>query len=203
MNEIVSNEKEKIIIEAARKRFARFGFSKVTMDEIASDVEMGKASLYYYFPTKENIFTQVIKEEQNELANELESIVHEDISCSEKLIKYVNVRLNFFHKLVNLGTLSTHSFMDQKSIYKKLFTEFETREHSYVNAIIKEGMNTGEFKKDIANETANVLLHILQGLRFRVMKQYRDIELNEIVFEELQKEMNIAINLIVNGILKY
>lgn len=202
MNEELISEKEKIIIEAARKRFARYGFSKVTMDEIALDVDMGKASLYYYFPTKESIFTQVIKEEQNELANELESIIHENISCSEKLIKYVNVRLNFFHKLVNLGTLSTHSFMDQKSIYKKLFTEFEAREFIFVQTIIAEGIKKSEFRKDLDNDTPNVLIHILQGLRFRVLKQYRDIEIDEKVFEELKMEMNIAIKLIVNGILK-
>ena len=37
--------KEKAIIKAARERFAHFGFSKVTMDEIAADIEMGKACL--------------------------------------------------------------------------------------------------------------------------------------------------------------
>ena len=52
-----SKEREKPIIEAARKRFAHYGFSKVTMEEIAADAEMGKASLYYYFPTKEELFS--------------------------------------------------------------------------------------------------------------------------------------------------
>ena len=45
-----NNLKEKEILEAARSRFAHYGYSKVTMEEIALDVEMGKASLYYYFP---------------------------------------------------------------------------------------------------------------------------------------------------------
>ena len=64
--------KQQIIIDAARDRFAHFGFSKVTMDEIASDVELGKASLYYYFPTKEELFKAVITLEQDELKNDID-----------------------------------------------------------------------------------------------------------------------------------
>ncbi len=67
--------KEKIIIEAARNRFAHYGFSKVTMEEIALDVDMGKASLYYYFPTKEDLFRSVISQEINELQKNIEQIL--------------------------------------------------------------------------------------------------------------------------------
>jgi TetR/AcrR family transcriptional regulator len=56
---MAEKSREKSIIEAAKERFAHFGFSKVTMEEIASDVDLGKASLYYYFPTKEDLFKAV------------------------------------------------------------------------------------------------------------------------------------------------
>ena len=202
MAENTQGEKEKIIIDAARKRFGRYGFSKVTMDEIASDVELGKASLYYYFPTKESIFNQVISEEQNELANEIETIISKNIPSSEKLMEYVKVRINFFQKLVNLGTLSVHSFYDSKSIYKKLFSEFEAKEFGFMQTILNEGIKKGEFRKDLDKETPPVLLHILQGLRLRVLKKYKEIELDEKVIKDLQKEMHIAFTMIINGILK-
>lgn len=197
-----TKEKEQVIIKAARERFAHFGFAKVTMDEIAADVEMGKASLYYYFPTKESIFQLVIKQEQDELAAEFESIIKQKISCREKLIEYIDVRLNHFQRLVNLGTLSAHSFNDTKSVYKKLFIAFEATELNFLETILKEGIDKGEFRKDLDKETASVILHIIQGLRFRVLKQHREIELNENVIKGLQNEMVIAINLLINGILK-
>lgn len=195
-------DKEKSIIEAARKRFAHYGFSKVTMDEIAADIEMGKASLYYYFPTKESIFTRVIKQEQDELAYEIESIIGKNISCEQKLTEYVKVRLNYFQKLVNLGTLHAHSFMDNKSIYKKLFGEFEAKELVFVQNILDEGIKKGSFRKDLEKGTAHVILHLLQGLRFRVLKERTDLEHSEKAMKELQKEMNIAVNLILKGIIK-
>ena len=74
MSENLSGEKTQNILSAARRRFAHYGFSKVTMDEIAGDVEMGKASLYYYFPTKEDLFKAVVIQEQNEFVNYIETL---------------------------------------------------------------------------------------------------------------------------------
>jgi len=198
---IGNSDKEKIIIEAARRRFARYGFNKVTMDEIAADIEMGKASLYYYFPTKESIFKQVILQEQAELENEIRTIILKNISCGDKLIEYVNKRLNYFEKLVNLGTLSIYSFMDTKSVYRELFSQFQAKETSLIDLIVNDGIKRGEFKKDLDKKTSGVILHVLQGLRLVMLRQYRDIELNEKMIGQLRKEMLLSMKLILNGIL--
>ena len=95
-----------------------------------------------------------------------------------------------------------HSLTDTKSIYKKLFTEFEVRELALIQNMIDEGIKKGEFKKDLEKETPSVILHILQGLRFRVLKQSRELERDEKLIKELQKEMDLAIKIVLNGILK-
>lgn len=202
ISEKLSKEKENAIIDAARKRFAHYGFSKVTMEEIAADVEMGKASLYYYFPTKEDIFRAVIIQEQEELACEIESIIAMSIPCEQKFTEYVNVRLNYFQKLVNLGTLNAHSYMDNKSIYKKLFTELEAKELMFLHNILDEGIKKGSFRKDLDKDTAHVILHVLQGLRFRVMKEQKDLEHDGKAMKELQKEMKVATDFLIHGIKK-
>ncbi len=43
------------ILNAARERMIKFGFRKVTMDEIASDLKMSKNTIYKYFASKEKI----------------------------------------------------------------------------------------------------------------------------------------------------
>ena len=113
MNESLSKEREEQIILAARKVFARYGFSKTTMEDISSEVEMGKASLYYYFPTKENLFQAAIKHEQDEFIKKADSLFTKHTSAEEKLKIYVEERLKFFHELVNLGTLSFNAVHDE------------------------------------------------------------------------------------------
>ncbi|MBB1643791.1 TetR/AcrR family transcriptional regulator [Sphingobacterium sp. UME9] len=45
------------IIHAAIRRFMHYGFSKTTMNEIAEDIKITKANLYYYYSEKECTYT--------------------------------------------------------------------------------------------------------------------------------------------------
>jgi len=59
MNEAHDRER---ILEAAARRFMELGISKVTLDEIASDLRMSKKTLYKYFPSKQDLLRNVILE---------------------------------------------------------------------------------------------------------------------------------------------
>ena len=192
--------KQQIIIDAARDRFAHFGFSKVTMDEIASDVELGKASLYYYFPTKEELFKAVITLEQDELKNDIELILQAKKPASQKLHEYVKLRMKFFQDLINLGTLSIYSYFDSKSVYEKLFLDFEKIELVLIKKIIVEGINSKEFNPDLSDEIAVVFLHILQGLRCRILRKTKSNLLAKKIHNDLQREMTTATEIFINGI---
>jgi TetR/AcrR family transcriptional regulator len=197
---MADKNKEKAIIDAARKRFGHYGFSKVTMEEIAQDVELGKASLYYYFPTKEEIFKAVIYREQNELKENIEQLLQRPVTASNKLREYVILRMQFFRDLINLGTLSVHSYMDNKSVFKNLFVDFEKVELTLINKIIDEGIRKKEFVNLFEDDISVVFLHILQGLRCRILRSVRGRDLDKKTRDSLQKEMKTATEIFINGI---
>ena len=58
---MAQDKKRDAIIDAAEKRFSHFGVAKTTMNEIADDLSISKASLYYYFPDKLNLYAAVLK----------------------------------------------------------------------------------------------------------------------------------------------
>jgi TetR/AcrR family transcriptional regulator len=197
---ILEKTKQQIIIEAARDRFAHFGFSKVTMEEIASDVELGKASLYYYFPTKEDLFKEVIALEQKELVQNIHLLIEKSIPASQKLREYVKLRMKFFQDVINLGTLSLHSYTDSKSIYQEIFLAFEKVELSLLKKIIAEGKQLKEFGVKTKNETVIVFLHILQGLRCRILRRNNSRVLTKEIHNNLLKEMLVATEIFINSI---
>ena len=197
---MVDKRKEFSIVQAARDRFARYGFSKVTMEEIAMDVELGKASLYYYFPSKEQVFKAVIVMEQNVAKANFEQLLLKQETASDKLREYVTLRMKFFQDLINLGTLSVHSYMDKKSIFKELFLDFEKVELALIKKIIDEGIQTNEFKSFLADDIAVVFLHILQGLRCRILRTAKGRDLAQKTRSNLQKEMKTATEIFINGI---
>lgn len=57
-----NNDRKIEIIGVAKKLFAKNGFSPTSMDDIARDVGIAKASLYYFFKSKEEIFVAIIEE---------------------------------------------------------------------------------------------------------------------------------------------
>ena len=193
-------EKVNSIIRAAKQRFAHYGFAKVTMEEIASDVDLGKASLYYYFPAKEDLFKDVIRSEQNEFISEIRSLIGRKIKASQKLKEYVDHRLDLFHKLLNLGTLIFHSPLLNNSMCRFLFTEFENTELLLLDEIINEGKKSGEFNKDFKGKITKVFLHILQGLRLRVLRDINDNQIEKSALMELRKEMDIAVEIFISSI---
>ena len=187
------------ILLAAKDLFARYGFSKVTMDEIAAEVELGKASLYYYFPTKDDLFRAVIKSEQEELLLNLEPILNKKCSAAYKLTLYVELRLRYFQKLINLGSVGYYAFTGANSLNKQLFTELEQQELSLLEKILESGIQAGEFDAKLCRPSIKVFQHILHGLRLRFMKKHDGIISNDSI-KELESELRVATDVYLRSI---
>ena len=200
MNESLSKEREERIVLAARRVFARYGYSKTTMEDISAEVEMGKASLYYYFPTKENLFQAAIKHEQDEFIKKADSLFQKHTSAGEKLRNYVEERLKFIQELVNLGTLSFNAVHDRHAIFLKMYESFAEREISIIKKIIKEGQSKGEFISNIPKDYAELLMHLLHGLRLRSIKSITGTVVDPKIYRELRGEMMLTIDMFIKVI---
>ena len=108
--------------------------------------------------------------------------------------------MKFFQDLINLGTLSIYSYFDSKSVYEKLFLDFEKIELVLIKKIIVEGINSKEFNPDLSDEIAVVFLHILQGLRCRILRKTKSNLLAKKIHNDLQREMTTATEIFINGI---
>ena len=55
------NLRKKRIVDGALKVFNESGIEKTTMDEIAIESGFGKATLYYYFSSKDEVFVEIME----------------------------------------------------------------------------------------------------------------------------------------------
>lgn len=60
------------ILNAARKLFAKKGYSLASMDELAKKVGITKPSLYYFFESKEHIYASILHEILLKISQDLE-----------------------------------------------------------------------------------------------------------------------------------
>jgi TetR/AcrR family transcriptional regulator len=202
MMETRTTGREMAILGAAAKRFAYFGFSKVTMDEIAADVAMGKASLYYYFPTKESLFKAVLLREKDMFLGGMRSVLERTTSASEELHVYVQKRLELFRTLVNLSTVSLENDKEFIAPFSDFLGELEKEEMKLILQILQEGKREGEFAIQGLQQTASVILHTLHGLRLRTIKAFRRTQFDDRAYDDLMQEGKHLVNLLLQGIAK-
>jgi TetR/AcrR family transcriptional regulator len=200
MSEQLTAEKRKLILDAAQSRFARYGLSKVTMDEIAQDIGMGKASLYYYFPTKESIFQEVIGREQDNFLERIRALFQNPMSSDAKLHLYLEKRAVYLKELLNLSAINSNSFCQLKPLYSDLFRKFARHELIMITQILEEGEAAGEFQIADIPKTAEVILHMLRGLRFYYMKTRDSNSLDAQDYDLFAKEMTFLTDIILYGI---
>ena len=68
--------KRRQIVAGARKAFARLGFERTSVDEVAAQAGVSKATVYHHFKDKRELFVASFAEEADELREEVRCMLH-------------------------------------------------------------------------------------------------------------------------------
>ncbi len=83
------------ILSAAVRAFAEKGFNGVSVDEIAKRAGVKKALIYYYFPSKDELFREVWEKSLDELENHLFSEIEGEGSYMKKIKGFLKAYIDF------------------------------------------------------------------------------------------------------------
>jgi AcrR family transcriptional regulator len=156
------------IVDTARGLFKKSGFKKTTMGDIARGLGKAKSSLYYYYPSKEDIFEAVLHAEMEELLVQINQSVRNARTSKEKLIIYCRCRLIKLNELCNLSDALKSEIGELHELHcimTDLKCQFDTTHVELVKEILAEGVANGEFKK--INEQNIELVAYLMVSSFR------------------------------------
>ena len=84
------DDKKQSILDRAAKLFAAKGFEVTTMVEVAAACGTSKSHLYHYFPGKEDLLFEIVREHITVQAAELTDIVALPLPAEERFSRYVN-----------------------------------------------------------------------------------------------------------------
>jgi len=134
----LSKERKEQIIRAAAKRFARHGLGKTTLDEIARDVRIGKATIYHYFPSKENLFYETLAWESTQFINDIRAIFNnEEMPIGGRLLEYFSYKETVDQKYRLLYELMLQLFKDESfEKEKNILSKFLKNEEEIVGLIL-------------------------------------------------------------------
>jgi len=116
--------KRSSIKEAAKELFFRFGLSKTSMDDIARQCNLAKPTLYYYYPSKESIFNEVVIDEARGFIDRVEKKIPGQMPADEKIAFFLNTLYHDLKKyskeLAHLPELLYESYPHGKPIVEKI-----------------------------------------------------------------------------------
>lgn len=120
-------ERRDRLLEAAGRIFARTGYERASMDEIAAEAGVGKPTLYRYFDGKAALFAAVFVDALDGLEARLEAVLAEESGIEARLRGVVAELIPTFRDhLVSLRVLSEDAAaIDQSK--RRIFRERRVR----------------------------------------------------------------------------
>tara|TARA_B100000945_G_C20408254_1_gene611242 strand:- start:1722 stop:2318 length:597 start_codon:yes stop_codon:yes gene_type:complete len=132
------------ILSGALEVFKSKGLEGATMDEIANASGFGKATLYYYFESKEDVLSAILKDGWEKIWLSLESTIAGNESPRRK---FINLLIKIAENAQNRPGLFEFLFSAPKAIKleNQPWKDYQHRLYGVIQSLIEDGVKEGEF----------------------------------------------------------
>ncbi|HSU50185.1 MAG TPA: TetR/AcrR family transcriptional regulator [Segetibacter sp.] len=193
------DKKRESIIEAAQKRFLHFGVDKTTMNEIADDLSISKASLYYYFPDKLSLYAAVLKK-IIEAEQAIETALTSEKNVLKAINKFLEARTESIIKNYNLLEYLRTIGTDVPSELQAIFNAARSRELNVTMKIIANAAASKSLIIKDPQKIAELLIDCLEGLRLATFSRKANFFPDKDQFYELLKREKEFVGIFVKGL---
>ncbi len=186
----MEKERKLQIIKAAAKRFDKHGVNKTTLNEIARDLRIGKATIYGYFKSKEELFFSVLDWEGSQFLEEAQTIFNkEEIPLRDRFLQYFDSKENVSQRyklMVDsfLNVIEEKGFDGELLFIKNLLA----KEEELIKSVLSRYRNDKNTNVDSALPIYIVLKSWGRYFGFKLFSLSGpggDLNLNEILIKEL------------------
>lgn len=137
------------IVGAARKRFLDEGVDGASLRTIARDANTNVGMIYYYFPTKDDLFLAIVEEKYGALLLELEQFLSAEGTTRDRLRK-VFARIGALSsEEADVVRLIVREALVSSARLDRLLERFSRGHLPMLFAAITEGVQRGELVGDV------------------------------------------------------
>ena len=193
--------KEKIG-RSAMQCFAKFGLDKTTLDDIAQAVGLNKASLYYYYKNKEDIFIEVALKEGEDFINSLQETTLLKEGIENRTAFYLESRFNYYKNVLNMNRVSVDTLHKILPRFFELYNALMKREKIFLTQLLEKAATEENLMITDPENTASVLINLTDALKHSVEQQAILKGETEIDYTQSLQDIKFLVSLIFTGIRK-
>jgi AcrR family transcriptional regulator len=201
-NPIKEDAMQQQILEAAKRLFQVHGLHKVTMDDVAKAIGMGRSSLYYYYKSRDDIFDAVINIDIREMLSAISIAVKKAKTTEQQInafffskLEVLRERRSFYNTLdMGMDANAISQLNKAKLIHHKLIMKLEGE---LLNEILTGGIKTGELKLLSKKERETLIFVLLSSLHG--LKREVSVENN---FDRIKSIIQALSHMVIHGLRK-
>jgi AcrR family transcriptional regulator len=182
-----------IILGAALRIFARFGYRKATLEDIAGELGMTAANIYAYAESKRELYEQTVAFALTRWQNRVKNAASEKKTAKEKLETLCDSALHYLSEDADFCSL----LRSDPSIFPMFPTVDPYEEINAVSVwliaeILKLGIQTGEFRELDVDTVSELLFSLYKGFIIHAYVQGES--------EFIERNLPQTLELILHGI---
>lgn len=184
-------KKDCILLQAARA-FARFGFKKASIDEIAREAGVGKGTVYLAAESKEDLFYQVLHREVRAWQAECARVIDPRVPAPELLRKLLATAMDYVQKHPLVLDLLQGETLRTMPDWADRLEELRAIGRQNVIEVLRIGIRQKAFRPELEVETVASLLQDFQLATYPQNKTRGDFE--------VQERVRVGLDLVLHGL---
>jgi AcrR family transcriptional regulator len=153
------------ILDATDRLLARFGYRKMTVEDIATEAGIGKGTIYLHFSSKEEVVLSHVDRIVDRLNDRLREIGRSDATAAERLRQMLLTRVLFRFDSIQHYTQSLNDLLAalRPALLARRAMYFEEEAKIFAE-VLRQGRESGEFDLENDRTMAQSLLQATNGL---------------------------------------
>ena len=158
-------------MEEASRLFAEQGYHGTAVGDICDSLGVGKGVFYWYFPSKEAVFTEVLQESLLALRRAQQSAIEDVEDPVDRIAAGIKASIEFFRE--NPGFLTVIRIASRYEEFAGLVTRGQEIVVADVASHLKEGMAAGS----IRHGDPELMAHGILGAIFHFVEIYLEVDM--------------------------
>ena len=142
-------QKRAAIIEAAARVFQKNGYERASMNDVALEAGSDRASVYYYFKGKHELFHAVIIDAVQHLVDSAEHIAASDVPAADQVRELVTELMRAYtqhYPYLYVYVQEDMAKLTEDDVSSKTLRRLARRFTSAVEGMLASGIESGDFK---------------------------------------------------------
>ena len=180
--------KRELILAAAREIFGEKGYHTATSEEIAKRAGVGKGTIYQYFDSKQEIFTEMHMLYLKQYSENVTALIHEDESFEQNLRRLAHFHIEHLHELAQYGVQmlseihpATISCEEGHALMENLKKQLGIEQFWFIEKAKQRG--------EIREIDSNMLICSMMGIFIGISHMLGPQQLNEQQKEKLEEDL--------------